>query len=110
MLPKDLYSKWDDRDKSEAEINTENDAVAKIAVKPVDGVETKAKRKSILLGPGDTKGENAAEAAKEKESKHCLTICSRIQRRRKTQIRVRKIREETTWPLIRGRPFSVPPR
>ena len=64
MLPKDLYSKWDDRDKSEAEINTENDAGAEIAVKPVGGVETKAEGKSILFGPGDTKGENAAETAK----------------------------------------------
>ena len=65
MLPKDLYSKWDDRDKYEAEINTEKDAGAESAVKPVNGVEAKAEGKSIVFGPGDTKGENAAEAAKE---------------------------------------------
>ncbi|KAL9098975.1 MAG: hypothetical protein Q9163_005458 [Psora crenata] len=64
MLPKDLYSKWDDRDKSEEEINTGHDTVAESAVKPVDGVETKAEGKSIVLSPGDTKGKKAAEAVK----------------------------------------------
>jgi len=67
MLPKDLYFKWDDRDNSEAETNTEYDAGAESAVKPVDGVETKAEWKSIVFGPGDTKGKKAAEAAKELE-------------------------------------------
>ncbi len=67
MLPKDLYSKWDDRDNSEAETNTEHDAGGESAVKPVDGVETKAEGKSIGFGPGDTKGKKAAEAAKEGE-------------------------------------------
>ena len=42
MLPKDLYSKWDDRGNSEAEANTDHDAGAEGAVKSVDGVETKA--------------------------------------------------------------------
>ena len=64
MLPKDLYSKWDDRDKSEAEINTEHDAGAEIAIKPIDEAETKVEGKSIVFDPGDTKGKKAAEAAK----------------------------------------------
>ena len=68
MLPKDLYSKWDERDKSEAEINTEHDADTESAVKPVDGVETKAKGKCIVFGPGDTKGKKATEAAKDTDS------------------------------------------
>ena len=67
MLPKDLYSKWDDRDKSEAGINTEHDADAESAVKPVDRVETKAEERGIAFNPGDTKGKKAAEAAKEGE-------------------------------------------
>jgi len=58
MLPKDLYSKWDDRDNSEAEANTDHDAGAESAVKPVDGVETKADGNSIVFGPGDTKAEH----------------------------------------------------
>ncbi|KAL9023586.1 MAG: hypothetical protein Q9196_007109 [Gyalolechia fulgens] len=65
MLPTDLYSKWDDRDESEAKINTELDADAESAANPVDGVETKAKGKSIVSGPGDTKGKRAVEVAKE---------------------------------------------
>ena len=67
MLLKDLYSKWDDKNKSEAEINTENDVGAKSVIKPVDGVETKTEGKSIVFSLGDTKGENAAKAAKEGE-------------------------------------------
>ncbi|MCJ1241821.1 hypothetical protein MMC14_009827 [Varicellaria rhodocarpa] len=62
MLPKDLYSKWDGRDNSEAETSTDHDLGAESAVKPVDGVETKAEGKSIVFGLGDTKGK-AAEAA-----------------------------------------------
>ena len=58
MLPKDLYSKWDDRDNSEAEANTDHDVGAKSAVEPVDGVETKADGKSIVFGPGDTKAKH----------------------------------------------------
>ena len=58
MLPKDLYSKWDDRDNSEAEANTDHDGGAESAVKPVDGVETKADGKSIVFGPGDTKAKH----------------------------------------------------
>ena len=67
MLPKDLYSKWDVRDSSEAETNTDHDAGAESAVKPVDGVKTKAEGKSIVFRPGDTKGKKAAEGAKEGE-------------------------------------------
>ena len=67
ILPKDLYSKWDDRDNSEAETNTEHDAGAESAVKLVDGVETKVEGKSIVFSPGDTKGKKAAEPAKEGE-------------------------------------------
>ena len=67
MPPKDLRSKWDDRDKSEAETNMEHDAGAESTVKPVDGVETKAEGKKIVFGPGDTKCKKAAEAAKEGE-------------------------------------------
>ena len=58
MLPKDLYSKWDDRDNSEAEANTDRDAGAESAVKPVDGVETKADGTSIVPGLGDTKAKH----------------------------------------------------
>ena len=59
MLPKDLYSKWGNRDNSEAETNTDHDAGAESAVKPVDGVEIKAEGKSIIFGPEDTKGKKA---------------------------------------------------
>lgn len=65
MLPEDLYSKWDNRNDSEAEINSEHDAGAKSAVKPVDAVETKTEEKSIVSSPGDTKRKKAAEAVKE---------------------------------------------
>ena len=58
MLPKDLYSKWDDRNDSEAEANTDHDAGAESAVKPVDGTETEADGKSIAFGPGDTKAKH----------------------------------------------------
>ena len=67
ILPKDLYSKWDDRDNSKAETNTGHDAGAESAAKLVDGVETKAEVKSIVFSPGDTKGKKAAEPAKEGE-------------------------------------------
>ncbi|KAL2044112.1 hypothetical protein ABVK25_012458 [Lepraria finkii] len=67
MLPKDLYSKWDDRDNSEVETNAAHNAGAESTVKPVDGVETKAEGKSIAFSPGDTKGKKAAEPAKEGE-------------------------------------------
>ena len=58
MLPKDLYSKWDDRDNSEVK-TTDHDAEAESAV---DGVETKADDKSIVFGPGDTKGKRKSAA------------------------------------------------
>jgi len=62
MLPKDLYFKWDDGNKSEAETVTEHDAGAKSAVKPVDGVETKVEGKSVISGLRATKGKEAAKA------------------------------------------------
>ena len=58
MLPKDLYSKWDDRDNSETE-TTDYDTGVESAV---DGVETKADDKSIVFGPGDTKGKHKSAA------------------------------------------------
>ncbi|KAL8751377.1 MAG: hypothetical protein Q9199_006460 [Rusavskia elegans] len=67
MLPKDLYSKWDKRDDSEAETITEHNAGAESAVKPAGGVETKAEGKLIVHGPGETKGKEAAAAVKEGE-------------------------------------------
>jgi len=69
MLPEDLYSKWDDGNKSEAEINTEHDAGAGSAVKSVDAVTTKEEGKSIVLSPGDTKGKEAAKTAKDGEQR-----------------------------------------
>lgn len=64
MLPKDLYSKWNDRDDSKAESNTEHDAGAESAIKIVEGGATKAEEKeSIVSGPEDTKGKKAAKAA-----------------------------------------------
>lgn len=69
MLPKDLYSKWDDRDNSETETNTEHDAGSESGVKPIDGVETKADGKSIVFGPADTDVTKAAETLKEGEQK-----------------------------------------
>ena len=61
MLPKDLYSKWDDRDESEI---TELDAGVQRAVKSVNEVETKAEGESIVSGSGNTKGKKAPEAVK----------------------------------------------
>jgi hypothetical protein len=58
MLPKDLYSKWDDRDSSEAEASTDHDAGTESAVKPVDGVETEADGKSVVFGLEDTKAKH----------------------------------------------------
>ena len=67
MLPKDLYSKWDDEDTPEAEVNTEHDAGAESVTKPLDGLKTKAEGKSILSSPEDPKGKEASEVAKEEE-------------------------------------------
>lgn len=67
ILPKNLYSKWDDRDNSKAETNTEYNAGGKSTIKPIDGVETKAEGKNIRFVPGDTKGKKAAEVAKKGE-------------------------------------------
>ena len=69
MLPKDLYSKWDDKDKSETETNTKHGAGSESAVKSVDGLKTKAEGKSIAFGPADTSGKRAAETAEEGELK-----------------------------------------
>ena len=67
MLPMDLYSKWDDKDKSEAETDTGHDAGAESIVKPVDRAETKAEGKSIVLGLRDKKGKKGGEKVKEGE-------------------------------------------
>jgi hypothetical protein len=53
MLPKDLYSIWDDRTDSEAPSN--NDAAA---VEPVNGIESKPDGKSAVFRPGDTTGKH----------------------------------------------------
>jgi hypothetical protein len=58
MLPKDLYSKWDNKDNLETEANTDRVAGAESAVKPVDRVETKADGKSIVFGLRDTKAKH----------------------------------------------------
>ena len=63
MLPKDLYSKCDDRENSEAEANTDHDAGAESAVKPIDGAEIKADGKSIVFGLGDTKAKHESAVA-----------------------------------------------
>jgi hypothetical protein len=57
MLPNDLYSIWDDRADSEASLD--NDVPA---VKPANGVESKADGKSALFSPGDTKGRYGSAA------------------------------------------------
>ena len=62
MLPKDLYSQWDDRAKSEEETNPADAADAESVVKPVNEVETKAEGQSIASTPGDTKDKEAADA------------------------------------------------
>lgn len=67
MLPKDLYSRWDNEDNSVLETKTEHDAGPESDVKPVDKMENKAEGKSIVSGPGDMKGKEATEVAKEGE-------------------------------------------
>ena len=78
MLPKDLYSKWDGGNDSVAETNKDHDARAKRAVKPADGVETKAGAKSAVKPVDgvetkaggtsiDTKGKKVTEAAEERQ-------------------------------------------
>lgn len=69
MLPKDLYSKWEDKGNSGAETKKEHDVGAESAVQPIDGVESKEGGKKIVFGPGDKKGKKAAEATKEGEQK-----------------------------------------
>jgi hypothetical protein len=54
MLLNDLYFKWDDRENFKAETNTDHNLGAQSAVKPVVGVETKAKGKSTVFGLEDT--------------------------------------------------------
>lgn len=62
MLPEDLYSKWDDKEDSEAETSSIH---AESSIKPVDGVETdNTERESAVLGRGDTKGKKPAVAVK----------------------------------------------
>ena len=70
MLPKDLYSKWDDENKLEVEIkDIKHDAGAESAVKPrEDEIETKTavETTGIVSGLADTaSGTEPAEAAKE---------------------------------------------
>lgn len=65
MLPEDLYSKWDNKKESEAEINSEHEAGVKSAIKAVDEVETETEKKSIVSSPGDTKRKKAAETVNE---------------------------------------------
>jgi hypothetical protein len=67
MLPKDLYSKWDDRDNTEGKTKTGRGPGAESAGKPADEVETEAEGKCVGDGPADAKGKKAAEAAKEGE-------------------------------------------
>ena len=69
MLPRDLYSKWDDEKVGEAEASTKLDAGAENAIKPSDGLEAKAKGKSIVPGLGNTKGKKAVEVAEEEGPK-----------------------------------------
>ncbi|KFY67379.1 hypothetical protein V496_01570 [Pseudogymnoascus sp. VKM F-4515 (FW-2607)] len=53
MLPKDLYSMWDDRTNSEAPSNSDT-----AAVEPVNGIESKPDGKSAVFRPRDTKGKH----------------------------------------------------
>lgn len=69
ILPEDLYSKWDNKKDSEAEINSEHDGGVKSAVKPVDEVETETEKKSIVSSPGDPKRKKAADTVKEGQQK-----------------------------------------
>jgi len=67
ILLKDLYSKWDDRDNSKTEINTEYNVGGKSTIKPIDGVETKAEGKNIEFILENTKGKKIIEVVKERE-------------------------------------------
>ena len=67
MLPEDLYSKWDDEDKSEAKTSPKQDAGAESAGMSVGGEETKAEGKSMIVGAGNMKGKKAAKPAREGE-------------------------------------------
>lgn len=67
MLPKDLYSKWDDGDKSATKTNRGRETDVESHIEPVKGVKTKAEGKGIVFRPGDTKGKKAAKAAKEEQ-------------------------------------------
>lgn len=76
MLPKDLYSKWDDGDDSEAKTNTEHDARGESSVKKENDVGAKSagkkangEEKSIGSSPDGKKGKRPMEAAEEGERK-----------------------------------------
>ena len=62
MLPQDLYSRWDNRAKSDEETEPDHEARADSAVKPVDEVEAKAEEQSIMSTPGDMKSKTPADA------------------------------------------------
>lgn len=65
MLPKGLYSKWDDEDITAAKTITEANAGAESAVRPVDGGKTTAEGKSIVFW--HSRHKKAAETVKERE-------------------------------------------
>ncbi|OBT60334.1 hypothetical protein VE03_10339 [Pseudogymnoascus sp. 23342-1-I1] len=61
MLPNDLYSMWDDRADSEAP--SDNDVAA---VKPINGIESKADGKSAVFSPEGTKGRHESATNRER--------------------------------------------
>ena len=67
MLPKDLYSKWDDEDIPEAEANKKHDAEAESVTKPLDGSKAKTEGKSIVSSRENPKGKKASDVAKDEE-------------------------------------------
>lgn len=62
MLPKDLYSKWDDK---EADTNTEHDSEAATVVRSIDESETKTKEKCAVPGKKPWRIKKIAAVAKE---------------------------------------------
>lgn len=107
MLAKDLDSKWNLRDDPEAETNTEHDAGAERAVKPVDEVDTKGEGKSTVPDR-ETRSARKPQRQRKTKSKHCLTTSPWLQHRRKIDVRVCKIREEhMTAYLAKSFPYSL---
>ena len=64
MLPEDLYSKWNDNEKSEAETTTDQQADHKGGVGTANRVATKADGKGFFPGPEDPKRGESTEKAK----------------------------------------------